>query len=218
MPYLVSIRDDWMYTNHVGSGSILNSRFVITTARIIDIRHGVPSNLKVHANVPRTWDWTPDVYTVEENFIHPDFNHETDENDIGLLRTETEIAFHARVQPIPLSSIWLSNQDAVFSGYGFNDGSSTIGAPIAVVDFRTISNDECIRILGTQNGALVFDTKACVLPADNRVICRNDNGAALTVNGQLVGTSSWNVPCAHNSPIVVERISAHLDFIRQYVN
>lgn len=217
-PFVVSITDAMRYTDHVAAGSILNNRFVLTNARPFSTSFNLPSDFKIVGNIPRTWDRSVDIYSVERIFVHPNYVEATSENDVALLQTSTAINFHDRVQPIALSEVVLANQVAVISGYGFTGEYSRMYAPLINVDFRAISNEECRSILGTANAALVFESKACVLPIDDRVICNNDNGAPLTVNGQVIALSSWNVPCAHNSPIVVERITAHLDFIREVLN
>lgn len=217
--FVVSIIDNMMYTAHVASGSILSSRFVLTNARPL-ARWGHTrsfSSLVIVVDIQKTWD-NGIHYRVAQEIINPNFDRDNKMNDIGLLYTALPIEFGDRAQPISISSRpVLSNQDSVFSGYGFNEKSSTIHVPLNVVKFVTISNDECKQILGGQNAEMIFETKVCVSPKDNRVICSNDNGAPLSIDNELVGISSWNVPCAHNSPVVAERVAPHLDFIRQYV-
>lgn len=167
------------------------------------------------ANIPRTWDRSNDSYEIENYVIHPEFDLETGENDIAILRTTTSIEFHERVQPIPLSVFLLDHQDASFSGFGFVEDNPIVFVPLTTAEFRTISNEECKNLLGEEAG-MVFDSKACVLPKDNRIICNYDNGAPLTIGNRLVGISSWSIRCQSNAPIVVERISSHSDFILQH--
>lgn len=213
VPHIVSITDQMRYTDHIGSGSILNSRYIISGAH--SLQHVDPNTLTVVANAQQTWDWSnPEIvrYGVDKIVIHPSFNTDSRENDIGLLHTTISIVFNDRVQPISLSQSTLTSQDVVMSAFGLTDSHSTF-VPLAVADFTSISNDDCKVMLGSANAEMIFESKVCVLPKDGRVICRNDYGAPLTSDNQLAGVTSWNVPCAHNSPIVLERISSHLDFI-----
>jgi Trypsin len=157
-------------------------------------------------------------YFVDEVIIHPGFVRETFQNDIAILRTTQPIEYDSYTQPIPLNFMAnLDNQFAVFSGYGFTDQDSSFNIPRNVVNFEVITNARCRTLVSENFRNRVFDTKACVLPVDSRLICSNDNGSPLTVDNQLVGISSWHVSCVQNSPIVVERISAHMNFIRQNV-
>lgn len=206
-----------MYTAHAASGSILNEHFVLTNAG--PLSHGW-SRFEINANSPRTWDATPgDVYLVDEVYVHPDYDIETNKNDIGLVHTELPIVFHARVQPIALSDVWLSpSDDVVFAGYGFNEEAGIIHAPLAVVESRSITNEACRANLETEKSTLIDDDKVCVIPQDNRVIYRNDNGAALTLNEKLVGVNSWSIDGTAGAPIVTERVASHMDFIRKFVH
>lgn len=216
IPFVVSITDLMRYTDHVASGSIVSNRFVLTNAAYVADSFVEPWHLNVVGNIPRTWDRSDDFYAVEEIIAHPNFVQVTNENDIALLKTSSIINFHERVQPIALSSFELTNQDAVISGFGFTEEWSRMYAPLINVDFRTISNEECKVLVGDQ-ADLVFDSKACVLPRDDRVICNNDNGSPLTVNNQVIGLSSWDIPCVPGSPIIVERVFLHLDFIQSNI-
>lgn len=205
-----------MYTAHVASGSILNQNFVITNARPLAQSFG-PGYLKVVANIQRTWDFSDDSYSIDKIFVHPNFNAETEENDIGLLHTDSPIVFNDRVQPIAISALFLTNQNGILSGFNLDDGN--VYAPRTSSSQNVISNVECQQILGSLNGALIFEAKACILPTvEDQAVCVNDNGSPFVINGELAGISSWNVPCAQNSPIVVERIGHHLDFIQSQMN
>lgn len=103
------------------------------------------------------------------------------------------------------------------TGFGLTESLSRIYSPLAIVGFTTVTNEECRRILGGDKAAFIFDSKVCVLPVDDRVICDSDNGAPLIVDNKIIGISSWNIPCDHNSLIVVERIAAHFEFIQQFI-
>lgn len=215
VPYIVSITDAMMYTQHTASGSILNHQYIVSNARSFSGSWNLPGHFVAVANIPRTWDRSDDWYPIESYVIHPDFDAETGENDIAVLRTQATINFHVRVQPIPLSLLLLDNQDVLFAGFGLVEENPITHVPLTTAEFVTISNEECGMRLGSENVKL-FDTKACVLPKDSRIICNYDNGAPLTIDNRLVGISSWSIPCERNYPIVVERINAHMDFILRH--
>lgn len=216
VPYIVSITESMMYGQHIASGSILSERFVLTNAH--SLRSSSTNTLLVITGITFTWEFGTERYRVSEILIHSDFNTNTRENDIALLQTTTSINFHERVNSIDLSHVILGHGDAIISGFGLDDLNQATHNPLESVDSLIITNDECRQMLGAQNGERIFNSKACVLPNDKRSICRNEFGAPVTVDNQLVGFFSWNVPCMHNSPIVVERISSHLDFIGKYVH
>lgn len=201
-----------MYTQHTASGSILNQQYIVSNARPFSGSWHEPDHFVAVANIPRTWDRSSDWYPIESYVVHPNYDEETGENDVAVLRTQATIIFHARVQPIPLSLLQLNIQDVLFSGFGLVEDNPIINVPLTTAVFEAISNEECGRRLGSDNVKL-FDSKACVLPKDNRIVCNYDNGAPLTIDHGLIGISSWSVPCERDFPIVVERIEAHRDFI-----
>lgn len=59
-----------------------------------------------------------------------------------------------------------------------------------------------------QNGLRIFDSKMCTFTRSAEGTCHGDEGGALIVGGQIVGVSSWQVPCAVGHPDVYERISS----------
>lgn len=216
VPYIVSITEAMFYGQHIASGSILSERFVLTNAH--SLRSSGPISLTVITGITFTWEMGTERYRVSEMLIHPEFNTNTRESDIALLQTTTPINFHDRVNSIDLSHIILGHGDAIISGFGLDDLNRVTHNPLESVDSHVITNEECRQLLGAQNGERIFNSKACALPNDKRSICSNDYGAPVTVDNQLVGFLSWNVPCMHDSPIVFERISSHLDFIGKYVH
>lgn len=202
--------------NHIGSGSILNERFVLSAAH--SFFGADPGTLQVVANIQRTSDWSnPEImpYRVLRTIIHPDFIVDTRENDVGLLQTSIPIVFNDRVRSISLG--FRTNSFMWMNGFGLNEATNAIDVPLTWVGFSLITNDECKLMLGPSNAEKIFESKFCVLPRDDRIICRIDAGAPMLMDNWmvswLVGVASWNVPCAHNSPIVMERLSSHLDFI-----
>lgn len=208
-----------LYTQHVASGSILSDRYIVSNARPFTQSWNEPSNFRAVANIARTWDRSVDSYEIETFIVHPNFNADTGENDIAILRTASTILFHERVQPISLSQLILKDhQEAIFSGYGFVEENPITHVPLARVNFRVISNEDCKRIVGTENSGKVFDSKACVLSQDKRTICNYDNGAPLTIGNELVGMSSWSIPCRYDYPIIVERIRFGLHPTTYYLN
>lgn len=218
--HVVSITDSMRYTDHVATGSIVSSRFIITNALYFARQSFQASTLTAYANVDQTWDFSnPNIQRIliDKTIVHPSFVRQSLENDIAILKTLRSIDFNAFVQPIALNFLTINNQAAVLSGFGFNENTSTISVPIDSVNFKVIGNEDCKSLLNATEATRIFDSKVCVLPLDNRVICRSDNGASLTVGNDFVGVLSWNVLCAPNSPIVVERISAHGDFINEHV-
>lgn len=81
----------------------------------------------------------------------------------------------------------------------------------------TITNDECRARFTPQNAARVNDKKLCTLTRSTEGTCYGDEGGALIAGGQLIGISSWQVPCATGVPDVYERVAAHRLWITSFI-
>lgn len=212
VPFIASIRDQMYYTAHRASGCLINDRFIITNAEpFVSTR---PATLSIQFNISMTWENTFDTYRADLIIIHPDFNLSTHANDIALIRTDNAVTFHARVQPIKLGEDFVGMQDAIFLGFGFSDLTSNFHAPLIKVDSRTITNEECKQHFDKPEADLIDNAKVCVFPKDDRVACSENYGAALTHDDRLLAIYSWSILWANNTAIVAERISMHLEFIR----
>jgi hypothetical protein len=90
---------------------------------------------------------------------------------------------------------------AVVTGWG---GTAITGGPapnnLQVLTTTTLTNDDCRARHTTNNQRFVLDHKICTFTQAGQGICQGDSGGPLTANGQLIGTVSWNIPCARGFP------------------
>jgi hypothetical protein len=117
----------------------------ITRADIIAGVHNINDNLDGEY---RTAVWPRDT------LIHANFNPDTLENDIGLIRVSQRIVYSSRIQPIALPS--RSFQSNLFvgiistvSGWGrFSDQITDLSSELRFVTLPIISNSQCQRTYG----------------------------------------------------------------------
>jgi trypsin len=86
---------------------------------------------------------------------------------------------------------------AVVTGWG---GTAINGGPapnnLQVLPTTTLTNDDCRARHTTNNARFVLEHKICTFTRSGEGICQGDSGGPLTTNGQVIGTVSWNIPCA----------------------
>lgn len=121
---------------------------------------------------------------------------------MGAVETETTITFDGNASPIPMASTFTGGGlDAVVSGWG---GTAVTGGPapnnLQWVATTTLTNEDCRSRHTVGNSAFVFDHKICTFTMAGQGICQGDSGGPLVVANHVVGTVSWNIPCARGFP------------------
>ena len=121
---------------------------------------------------------------------------------VGVVQTETIISFNTNVQVISMASAATGGGvRAVVSGWG---GTAITGGPapnnLQVLTTTTLTNPDCISRHTTNNQRFVLPHKICTFTQAGQGICQGDSGGPLVANNQLIGTVSWNIPCARGFP------------------
>lgn len=153
------------------------------------------------------------TYNVNRLTSHINFNTQTYENDIGLIRVASAIIGSSAVASIPISSGNLGAGFSVtFSGWGSTSLGAALPNDLQFINLRTISNSDCATINSPNP---VFDSNICALPSEARqTACHGDIGGPLVYEGILVGVVSWGVPCEDGYADVFTRTSSYIDWIQ----
>jgi secreted trypsin-like serine protease len=109
--------------------------------------------------------------------LHPEFNPDTIENDIGLIKLRMSVTYASYVQPIQLPYYELENEQSVTSiGWGqISDYDSDLSNKLRHVSTSVLSNEECRIFYGNQ----ITDNMVCVEGNYNEGTCNGDNGSPL---------------------------------------
>ncbi|XP_055297034.1 uncharacterized protein LOC129565821 [Sitodiplosis mosellana] len=223
-PYLVSIRND--KNVHIAGGSIISSRLILTSARILDDID--PKSLKVVAGTNHVTIGGI-TFSVE--------NYAKHEDDIALLRTSEEIVFSDSIQPIRIVTADLNKFeervfDGVVAGWGktknedkFNYTSELVSKSYLLLD--TLNCELRLKEVDSKSVPEIDDTKLCTeqnLP--NSGICTGDIGSPLSYGrgGILLGIASWfhvapsnatsaKYTCGNGYPNVYTNVYSYRDWI-----
>lgn len=82
-------------------------------------------------------------------------------------------------------------------------------------EVNIISNAKCVRMLDQRNAAKIRSGSLCTFTKHNLGTCYGDSGGLLVSNNELIGLTSWGVPCAVGRPDVFTRLSSYIDWIRR---
>lgn len=154
--------------------------------------------------------------------LHPDWNCDSLENDIAVLRLPEKAFLGDSIRPIRLpgiSSRYTSYDyvPATASGWGrMNDDSSAISDHLRYVVRFVESNEDC-----WYSYANIKSTNICMDTTGGRSTCTGDSGGPLvyqdpTLNAEvLIGITSYGKKsgCTKGYSSVFTRVTAYLDWI-----
>ncbi|XP_055693449.1 chymotrypsin-2-like [Lutzomyia longipalpis] len=204
------------FNYHVCGGALIASHWALTAAHCGSATMLGP--LQIVVGVLKLSD-LGERYDVAKFIIHPLFNNATLLNDVGLIRTSTEVKFSQKVQPIQMApadffigpGIWLQ-----LIGWGltkYPDGK----APdhVNYIQLHSITNAACqVRYKGTPVPKIHI-SQLCTFNKAGQGSCKGDSGGPLVSQGILMGIISWGVPCGKGYPDVHTRIAYHRAWIDQ---
>lgn len=207
---------------YIHSGSIISEEWVLTVAHavqpheLIIIRFG-SNNL---------WQGGQ-VQEATQFFVHPEYNSETLNNNIALIRLNYPLDLtNGPLRAVALPSGDLLNDRLIgnrtrVAGWGLTRNNE-ISDQLNFIDLQTIDNLSCRRVFG---GNRVIFSVICGLGWQNRNqgTCAGDSGSALVTlfNGRWtqVGITSFGAlnACDRGFPSAFTRVTSFVDWIQEVV-
>ncbi|XP_043649550.1 brachyurin [Drosophila teissieri] len=199
--------------------SLISERYLLTAAHCVEKAVAITYYLGgVLRLAPRQLirASNPDVH------LHPDWNSETLENDIALVRLPEDALLCDSIRPIRLPGISESRNSydyvpAIASGWGrMNDESTAISDTLRYVSRFVESNEDC-----AYSYANIKPTNICMDTTGGKSTCTGDSGGPLVYNDPtqntdvLIGVTSYGKKsgCTKGYPSVFTRVTAYLDWI-----
>ncbi|KAG5672922.1 hypothetical protein PVAND_003010 [Polypedilum vanderplanki] len=167
---------------YFAGATLLNDRWVVSVANYLEGRAQNSIGIVVGA---ASLTGTVPTFQSDTIIIHENFNRNTMQNNIALVRSFGHIPTTLFVMPIQLNpSIIEHGMIATTSGFGATQPS--IGPDSNFLQSRNIAVVTCIP----NEYFNPVSQHLCTLPA----ICTRDIGGPLTLNNQLIGISLWHHP------------------------
>ncbi|XP_061761746.1 trypsin-1-like [Nerophis ophidion] len=213
---------------HTCGGSLINSQYVLCAAHCFPT--SVTANLEVLLGL-QTQEGTNDNLvrrTVAGLMVHENYNTDTNDNDIALLRLSAPVTFNNFIRPVCLAASGSdipAGTDFIITGWGTIGSGEPLPSPqtLQEVSVPVVSNEQC-----SQTYSVITTNMICAgLTEGGRDSCQGDSGGPMVSLSNFTtnvtrwvqgGVVSFGIGCAlPGIPGVYARVSEYQDWITDRV-
>ncbi|NWW32578.1 TMPS2 protease, partial [Panurus biarmicus] len=197
---------------HVCGGSIITHHWIVTAAHCVEGRLSDPRSWRVYAGILNQNEMLfGSGYRVQQIISHPDYDTDSKDNDVALMKLETPLSFTETVRPVCLPNsgmMFQPNQQCWISGWGaeYQGGKKCFWNIFIFYINYLVPGVKWVVFL------LVAVSLTCLCPM------QGDSGGPLVTHHHslwwLVGDTSWGTGCATpNKPGVYGNMTVFTDWI-----
>ncbi|XP_033333431.1 trypsin 3A1 [Megalopta genalis] len=216
-PFAVSLQNNGTFfgheVEHFCGGGIVGKKWIITSAQCA-LRIHVKS-FHVRAGTA-CYHAGGVIYGVKGVVIHPAFNQNNYDYDVGIVELSESIVFDETKQPIQLPKLHSEIQDGAqvqVLGWGASVLLGPVSDELLCSTMQKINNEDCRQA----NGADLLTHRMFCTLSDHASACVGDSGSPLIFNGIFFGVASWSQSCQLEYPTAYTAISEVRDWIIEVI-
>jgi len=197
-------------------GSIIDAAWILTAAHCFEDME----NAEEVSIVAATYDLSTtmgQLRNAETIYMHAEYNPDTTENDIALIKLDQRLLLSesvAIILPANMDDPFEDGQMYTLAGWGANDMNGTVHSPdLYTVDVPGVSLESCSEVLDD-----IFYTNLCAGGVYGEDSCSGDSGGPMSMTVDsieiLYGIVSWGpAQCATSSPAVYTDVAMYRTWI-----
>uniref|UniRef100_H3BXE3 Si:ch73-182e20.4 n=1 Tax=Tetraodon nigroviridis TaxID=99883 RepID=H3BXE3_TETNG len=220
-PWQVSLQ---RFGSHVCGGSLISREWVIVSGMC-----GVtPLNNRIVGGEDAPdgrWPWQVSLQRFSRIILHPNYDSDSSNNDIALLRLSSAVTFTEHIRPVCLAarnSVFNTGTKSWVTGWGAVKEGVLLPFPqtLQEVEVPVVGNRQCNCLNGVST---ITDNMICAgVQAGGKDSCQGDSGGPMVSKQGTKwiqsGIVSFGFGCARpNRPGVYTRVSSYQSWINSHI-
>ncbi|XP_032671244.1 chymotrypsin-1-like [Odontomachus brunneus] len=205
---------------HICGGSIISPTHIITAAHCVkDMQQSSLTVVTGSISSRPGYGQSHEIQCIQVHPGHTGLKRDGWKDDICVITLKKPITMSNVQNVIPLASrdYAIGSYRGTISGFGKTSVNSGVSPDLLFANVNILSRKACTDAHPKNSWGVAFtnENHICILEEPGIGACKGDSGGPLICNGQLVGVTSWVVPCALGVPDVYTAVYPYLSWIKE---